>query len=121
MPEARERYPTGVTFRPGHISVRANLRTPDDVRWLIASLTGVIPAAFPGSTVHDVVLTGYVEGAKIPVIKEIRAITGLGLKEAKDMSESLPSVVVCQQLVGDAERIRKALVSVGASVTVRPA
>ena len=38
-------------------------------------------------TEFDVVLKGFAEGKKIPVIKEVRGITGLGLKEAKEMVE----------------------------------
>ena len=39
-------------------------------------------------TEFDVILTGFADGKKIPVIKEVRAITGLGLKEAKELVEA---------------------------------
>ena len=51
------------------------------------------PAAGPAEEVEeqtefDVILKGFAEGKKIPVIKAVRAITGLGLKEAKDLVEA---------------------------------
>ena len=53
---------------------------------------------------------------KIKVIKEIRAITGLGLKEAKDLVESAPKAVKEEVLKDEAEAIKKQLEAVGAKV-----
>ncbi len=55
---------------------------------------------------------------KIEVIKEIRAITGLGLKEAKDLVEGAPKVVKEGVSKGDADKFKKQLEAVGAEVKV---
>jgi len=56
---------------------------------------------------------------KIEVIKEVRAITGLGLKEAKDLVEGAPSLVKEGISKGDVETIKKKLEDVGAKVEVK--
>ena len=56
---------------------------------------------------------------KINVIKEIRAITGLGLKEAKDLVEGAPKTVKEGASKADAEKFKKALEAVGASVELK--
>ena len=66
----------------------------------------------------DVVLTGF--GAnKVAVIKAVRAITGLGLKEAKDAVESAPTTVKEAAAKAEAEDIQKQLEEVGASVELK--
>ena len=69
-------------------------------------------------TEFDVVLTGFGEN-KVNVIKVIRAITSLGLKEAKDLVEGVPSTV--KEAVGkqEADDIKKQLVEAGATVEVK--
>ncbi len=69
-------------------------------------------------TEFDVILTGYGE-KKINVIKEVRAMTGLGLKEAKDLVEAHPKPV--KEGVGkdEAEEIKKKLEGAGASVELK--
>ena len=69
-------------------------------------------------TEFDVVLVAAGE-KKINVIKEVRAITGLGLKEAKDLVESAPKPV--KEAVGkdEAEEMKKKLEEVGAKVEVK--
>ena len=63
-------------------------------------------------------MTGF--GAnKIGVIKEIRGITGLGLKEAKDMVEGVPSKVKEGVSKEDAESVKKKLEEAGASVEIK--
>ena len=69
-------------------------------------------------TEFDVVLTGFGEN-KINVIKVIRAITGLGLKEAKDLVEGVPSTVKEAVSKQEAEDIKKQLVEAGATVEVK--
>ena len=66
----------------------------------------------------DVVLTSF-GGNKVPVIKVVRAITGLGLKEAKEMVESAPSTVKEAISKEESEDIKKQLEDVGASVELK--
>ena len=56
---------------------------------------------------------------KIEVIKVIRAVTGLGLKEAKDMVEGVPAVVKEGVAKAEAEEIKKKLTEAGATVEVK--
>jgi large subunit ribosomal protein L7/L12 len=56
---------------------------------------------------------------KINVIKEVRAITGLGLKEAKDLVEGAPKVLKESATKDEAEKIKKLLEDNGASVIVK--
>jgi len=56
---------------------------------------------------------------KIAVIKAIREITGLGLKEAKDLVEAAPKVVKEQVSKADAEDMKKKLAEAGATVTLK--
>ena len=66
----------------------------------------------------DVVLTSF--GAnKVSVIKAVRAITGLGLKEAKDAVESAPTTVKEAASKTDAEEVQKQLEEAGASVELK--
>ena len=66
----------------------------------------------------DVVLVEF-GGNKIAVIKEVRAITGLGLKEAKDAVEGAPSTVKEGASKDEAEATKKQLEEVGASVELK--
>lgn len=66
----------------------------------------------------DVVLAA-IGDKKIEVIKEVRAITGLGLKEAKDMVESAPKAVKEGVSKGEAEEIQKKLEGAGAKVELK--
>jgi len=78
------------------------------------------PAAAPAEekTEFNVVLAN--AGAnKINVIKEIRAITGLGLKEAKDLVEGAPKTVKEGVNKDDAKKIKDQLVAAGATVEVK--
>ena len=56
---------------------------------------------------------------KIGVIKEVRAITGLGLKEAKDLVEGAPKAVKENVAKDEAEKIKKQLEAAGAKVTIK--
>lgn len=79
---------------------------------------GAGEAAVEEKTEFDVVMTSF--GAnKIAVIKVIRAITGLGLKEAKDMVESTPATVKEAVAKDEAEDLKKQLVEAGAEVDVK--
>ena len=69
-------------------------------------------------TEFDVELTA-VGSEKIKVIKVVREITGLGLKEAKDLVDSAPKMVKEQAQKEEAENIKKKLTDVGATVTLK--
>jgi len=66
----------------------------------------------------DVVLTSFGE-AKVGVIKAVRTITGLGLKEAKDAVEGTPSVIKEGIAKGEAEEIKKQLEEAGGTVELK--
>ena len=69
-------------------------------------------------TEFDVVLTDF-GGNKIAVIKEVRGITGLGLKEAKELVESLPKPVKEGASKSDAEEVLKKLETAGAKAELK--
>uniref|UniRef100_A0A832EEV9 Large ribosomal subunit protein bL12 n=1 Tax=Desulfacinum infernum TaxID=35837 RepID=A0A832EEV9_9BACT len=69
-------------------------------------------------TEFDVVITA-VGDKKINVIKEVRAVTNLGLKEAKDLVENLPGVVKEGIPKAEAEEIAKKLTEAGATVEIK--
>ncbi len=69
-------------------------------------------------TEFDVILTAAGE-KKIQVIKEVRALTSLGLKEAKDLVDGAPKPVLERVNKDDAEKARAALEGAGASVEVK--
>lgn len=66
----------------------------------------------------DVVLTGFGD-SKVPVIKAVREITGLGLKEAKDLVESAPTTVKEGVSKEEADKMKKDLEEAGASVEIK--
>ncbi|HCN07994.1 MAG TPA: 50S ribosomal protein L7/L12, partial [Lentisphaeria bacterium] len=72
-------------------------------------------AAAEEKTEFDVILTGIGE-KKIAVIKEVRAITGLGLKDAKELVDSAPKPVKEGVAQDEADEIKKKLEDAGASV-----
>ncbi len=69
-------------------------------------------------TEFDVVLTSFGEN-KVSVIKAVRTITGLGLKEAKDAVEGAPSSIKEGASKDDAENFKKTLEEAGASVELK--
>ena len=75
-------------------------------------------AAAEEQTEFTVMLTSF-GSSKVPVIKAIREITGLGLKEAKDLVEGAPTAVRDGVEAADAEELKKKLEEVGASVEVK--
>ena len=84
------------------------------------AVAGPAAAAAPAEekSEFDVVLES--AGAqKIAVIKEVRAITGLGLKEAKDLVEGAPKAVKENIAKDEAEKIKKQLEAAGATVTIK--
>ncbi len=75
-------------------------------------------AAAEEKTEFDVVMTSF-GGNKVAVIKVVRAVTGLGLKEAKDLVEGAPSTVKEGLPKAEAEDMKKQLEEAGASVEVK--
>jgi large subunit ribosomal protein L7/L12 len=75
-------------------------------------------AAAEEQTEFDVVMSSF--GAnKVSVIKAVRTITGLGLKEAKDMTEGVPATVKEAVTKDEAEEVKKQLEEAGASVDIK--
>ena len=84
----------------------------------VAAAGGAAPAAAEEQTEFDVVLAS--AGAnKIAVIKVVREITGLGLKEAKEVVDGAPKTVKEKIEKAEAEEIKKKLEEAGASVEVK--
>lgn len=88
-----------------------------------APMAMAAPAAAAGAvaeekTEFDVVLTG-IGDKKIQVIKVVRAITGLGLKEAKDLVEAAPKAVKEAVSKDEAEKMKKELEEVGGTVEIK--
>ena len=89
----------------------------------VSAAAGVVVAAAAGAaeaaeekTEFDVELT---EGSGVPVIKVVREITGLGLKEAKDLVTAAPKVVKEGVSKEEAEELKKKLEEAGAKVTIK--
>jgi large subunit ribosomal protein L7/L12 len=104
----------------------AKLITTLEEKWGVKASAGVAVAAAPGAgaapaeekTEFTVVLTD--AGAnKINVIKEVRALTGLGLKEAKDLVEGAPKSVKEGVTKDEAEKMKKQLEAAGAKVQLK--
>ena len=96
-------------------------------KWGVSAAAPVAVAAVAGGgeaveaeeqTEFDVILASYGE-KKINVIKEVRALTGLGLKEAKDLVEAAPTPVKEGVDKDEAETIKSKLESAGATVEVK--
>lgn len=75
-------------------------------------------AAAEEQTEFDVIMTGFGDN-KVGVIKVVRAITGLGLKEAKDLVEAAPATVKESVSKAEAEDMKKQLVEAGAEVNIK--
>lgn len=84
----------------------------------VAAAAGVAAPAAEEKTEFDVIL---VEGGaqKINVIKEVRALTGLGLKEAKDLVEGAPKPIKEGASKEEAEKIKSQLEAAGAKVELK--
>ena len=95
-------------------------------KWGVSAAAPVAVAAAPAEAAaaveekdtFDIVLASFGE-KKINVIKEVRGITGLGLKEAKDLVEGAPKVVKEGVNKDEAESIKKKLEDAGATVEVK--
>ena len=107
----------------------AELATLLEEKWGVSAAAAPVAMAAPASgndaggtaeekSEFDVVLTS-VGASKINVIKEVRAITGLGLKEAKDLVEGAPKSVKEGVSKDEAEKIKAKLEEAGATVEVK--
>jgi large subunit ribosomal protein L7/L12 len=106
----------------------AELSTLLEDKWGVSAAAPVAVAAAGGAaggeaaaeekTEFDVVLSAAGD-KKINVIKEVRAITGLGLKEAKELVESAPKAVKEAVSKDEAEELKKKLEAAGASVELK--
>src|SRR4051812_17180509 len=102
----------------------------EDVHGIKAAAGGAVMMAAPAGgggaaaapeakTEFDVVLEGFDAAKKIGVIKVIRAITNLGLKEAKDLVEGAPSKVKEGVSKEDADKAKKELEEAGGKVAIK--
>ena len=96
-------------------------------KWGVSAAAPVAVAAGPAAdagaaaeeqTEFDVMLTGFGE-KKVAVIKVVRALTGLGLKEAKDLVEGVPNAVKEAVAKDEAEDVKKQLEEAGATVDIK--
>lgn len=95
-------------------------------KWGVSAAAPVAMAAAPGAgaeaaevkTEFDVILVSFGE-KKINVIKEVRALTGLGLKEAKELVEGAPKVVKEGVPQGEADEVKAKLEGAGATVEIK--
>jgi large subunit ribosomal protein L7/L12 len=104
----------------------ADLAKALEEAWGVSAAAAVAVAAGPAvaaeaveeQTEFDVILTGD-GGKKIQVIKEVRAITGLGLTEAKSLVESAPKAVKEGINKAEAEEIKKKIEEAGGTVELK--
>ncbi len=98
-------------------------------KWGVSAAAPVAVAAAPGGaaadeaaaeeqTEFDVVMTSF-GSTKVAVIKVVRAVTGLGLKEAKDLVENVPGNVKEAVTKDEAEELKKQLEEAGAAVEIK--
>ena len=80
---------------------------------------GAAAAVVEEKTEFNVVLKAYDETKKISVIKEVRAVTGLGLKEAKDLVEGVPKPLKESISKEDAAKIKDAITAAGGTVEIQ--
>ena len=109
-----------------------SLKEALEEKWGVSAAAAAVAVAAPAAggggggaeeaaeekTSFDVIITE-AGSSKIPVIKVIRAATGLGLKEAKDVADSAPKAVKEGISKDDADALKKELEEAGASVEIR--
>jgi large subunit ribosomal protein L7/L12 len=84
----------------------------------VSAAPAAAAAAVEEQTEFDVILTSFGDN-KVAVIKTVRGITGLGLKEAKDAVEGVPTVIKEGIPKAEAEDIKKQLTEAGATVEIK--
>ena len=105
----------------------ADLAKMLEEKWGVSAAAAVAvagPAAGPAAAAVEeqtefTVMLAAIGDKKIEVIKEVRAITGLGLKEAKDLVEAAPKAVKEFVTKDEAEKLKKQLEAVGAKVELK--
>ena len=104
----------------------ADLSKKLEEKWGVSAASFAVAASSAGASAEvaevkdkfEVVLTSAGEN-KINVIKEVRAITALGLKEAKDLVEAAPKTLKSDVPTAEAEEIKKKLEAAGAKVELK--
>jgi len=84
-----------------------------------AAAGGAPAAAAEEKTEFNVILKAFEESKKIAVIKEVRAVTGLGLKEAKDLVEGAPKPLKENATKEEAAKIKEAVTAAGGTVEIQ--
>ena len=84
-----------------------------------APAAGAAPAGEEEASEVNVILASVPADKKIAVLKEVRAITGLGLKEAKDLVDGAPKAIKENVNKEDADAIKKELEAAGATVEIK--
>ncbi|MDR2897334.1 MAG: 50S ribosomal protein L7/L12 [Spirochaetaceae bacterium] len=86
----------------------------------VAVAAGPVAAAAPveEKTEFNVTLKSFDDSKKIAVIKEVRAVTGLGLKEAKDLVEGAPKLLKENVAKDEAEKIKTAITAAGGVIEI---
>ena len=104
----------------------ADLAKMLEEKWGVSAAAAVAVAAAPGAAAAPVeekteftVVLAAAGDKKIEVIKEVRALTGLGLKEAKDLVEGAPKPVKEGVTKDEAEKVKATLEKVGAKVELK--
>ncbi|MDR2247014.1 MAG: 50S ribosomal protein L7/L12 [Treponema sp.] len=93
----------------------------------VSAATPVAAVAAPGAaaetveekTEFNVILKAYNDSKKISVIKEVRAVTGLGLKEAKDLVEGVPKPIKENVSKEEAAKIKEQVTAAGGTVEIQ--
>jgi large subunit ribosomal protein L7/L12 len=83
-----------------------------------AAPAGAAPAAVEEKTEFNVILKAFDDSKKIAVIKEVRAVTGLGLKEAKDLVEGAPKPLKENVSKDEAAKIKETVTAAGGTVEI---
>ena len=106
----------------------AELKTALEAKWGVKAAAAAVAVAAPSaapaaaaaeSTDYQITLVESPADKKIGVIKVVREVTGLGLKEAKDLVDGAPKVVKETAPKAEAEDIKKKLEAAGAKVTLK--
>ena len=101
----------------------ADLSKQLEEKWGVKAVTAAAPAAAPAAPAEEktdfTIFLASAGDKKINVIKEIRVITGLGLKEAKDLVEGAPNEVKKGVPKKEAEEAKKKLEAAGAKVELK--
>lgn len=107
----------------------AELKTALEEKWGVKAAAAVVAAAPAAAgaaapaaaeaTDYQITLAEAAADKKIGIIKVVREVTGLGLKEAKDLVDSAPKVVKETSPKAEAEDIKKKLEAAGAKVTLK--